>query len=106
MIRRPPRSTLFPYTTLFRSSWLVEDQYLFGTDLLVAPLLEEKPARDVYLPPGPWTDYQSGETYAGGRWHSIRAGEVPAILLVRDGAAIPHIELAQSTEWIDRKSVV
>src|SRR5260221_6748898 len=22
MIRRPPRSTLFPYTTLFRSEWL------------------------------------------------------------------------------------
>src|SRR2546430_13394188 len=24
MIRRPPRSTLFPYTTLFRSHWPVE----------------------------------------------------------------------------------
>src|SRR3712207_8966841 len=24
MIRRPPRSTLFPYTTLFRSRWGVE----------------------------------------------------------------------------------
>src|SRR5690242_21430396 len=24
MIRRPPRSTLFPYTTLFRSQWLVQ----------------------------------------------------------------------------------
>src|SRR3712207_7043701 len=24
MIRRPPRSTLFPYTTLFRSEWLPE----------------------------------------------------------------------------------
>src|SRR2546430_3796987 len=24
MIRRPPRSTLFPYTTLFRSSWSPE----------------------------------------------------------------------------------
>src|SRR2546430_11278279 len=24
MIRRPPRSTLFPYTTLFRSKWLSE----------------------------------------------------------------------------------
>src|SRR3712207_7347699 len=23
MIRRPPRSTLFPYTTLFRSQWLL-----------------------------------------------------------------------------------
>src|SRR5436309_11015409 len=25
MIRRPPRSTLFPYTTLFRSLWLIHD---------------------------------------------------------------------------------
>src|SRR2546428_7435536 len=25
MIRRPPRSTLFPYTTLFRSRWLGEE---------------------------------------------------------------------------------
>src|SRR5256885_8266549 len=25
MIRRPPRSTLFPYTTLFRSLWLGAD---------------------------------------------------------------------------------
>src|SRR5258708_40124041 len=23
MIRRPPRSTLFPYTTLFRSCWII-----------------------------------------------------------------------------------
>src|SRR3712207_9544092 len=26
MIRRPPRSTLFPYTTLFRSSYDIEDE--------------------------------------------------------------------------------
>src|SRR2546423_10265382 len=25
MIRRPPRSTLFPYTTLFRSTWPLSD---------------------------------------------------------------------------------
>src|SRR2546422_8201238 len=25
MIRRPPRSTLFPYTTLFRSRWAQDD---------------------------------------------------------------------------------
>src|SRR3712207_504657 len=25
MIRRPPRSTLFPYTTLFRSGWHLRD---------------------------------------------------------------------------------
>src|SRR5258708_26468400 len=26
MIRRPPRSTLFPYTTLFRSRWIGPDR--------------------------------------------------------------------------------
>src|SRR2546430_9788518 len=30
MIRRPPRSTLFPYTTLFRSERLVEEPLLLG----------------------------------------------------------------------------
>src|SRR6266705_6356840 len=27
MIRRPPRSTLFPYTTLFRSPWIRSGQH-------------------------------------------------------------------------------
>src|SRR2546430_11330067 len=30
MIRRPPRSTLFPYTTLFRSGWVSKSQFLSG----------------------------------------------------------------------------
>src|SRR2546430_9168049 len=30
MIRRPPRSTLFPYTTLFRSGWMESVDYGFG----------------------------------------------------------------------------
>src|SRR5689334_24826762 len=30
MIRRPPRSTLFPYTTLFRSAWFVADDRRAG----------------------------------------------------------------------------
>src|SRR5258707_5962419 len=29
MIRRPPRSTLFPYTTLFRSRWTVDQHGRF-----------------------------------------------------------------------------
>src|SRR3712207_8326908 len=27
MIRRPPRSTLFPYTTLFRSAWWAHESF-------------------------------------------------------------------------------
>src|SRR2546426_10184256 len=32
MIRRPPRSTLFPYTTLFRSSHICKNTRLIGVD--------------------------------------------------------------------------
>src|SRR5256884_7924946 len=43
MIRRPPRSTLFPYTTLFRSYALVEEvtrrARVAGTDRYTATML-------------------------------------------------------------------
>src|ERR1044071_36014 len=35
MIRRPPRSTLFPYTTLFRSELLLLDEPTSGLDPIV-----------------------------------------------------------------------
>jgi alpha-D-xyloside xylohydrolase len=82
------------------TSWLIEDEYMFGADLLVAPLFEESTARPVYLPPGKWIDYQTGRIYSGAQWHKIEAGEIPIILLVRDGAALPHAGLAQSTDDI------
>lgn len=83
------------------TSWLVEDEYLFGTDLLVAPLMAETAGRRVYTPPGNWIDYQTGRTYEGTRWHYIEAGEIPAVILVKEGVAIPHACLAQSTGEID-----
>jgi alpha-D-xyloside xylohydrolase len=82
-------------------SWLIEDQYLFGSDIMVAPLFEENTTgRNIYLPPGMWIDYQTGEVYQGG-WHRIEAGALPVVMLVRDGAVIPHASTAQSTNDID-----
>src|SRR3989475_8558223 len=52
MIRRPPRSTLFPYTTLFRSA--------DSADLREAPLRLEVP--QAQNEPGP-----AGHRYLGGR---------------------------------------
>lgn len=78
-------------------SWLVDDEYLFGSDMLVAPLFEEIDGRNVYLPKGKWIDYQTGVFYEGG-WHNIKVGEVLVVVLVRDGTVIPHIELVQPTQ--------
>lgn len=81
-------------------SWLVDNEYLFGSDMLVAPLFEEVTSRDVYLPPGEWIDYQTGKIYEEG-WHHIEAGEIPIVILVKDGTVLPHIGLAQSTKFMD-----
>jgi alpha-D-xyloside xylohydrolase len=81
-------------------SWLIDDEYLFGSDMLVAPLLENVTKRDVYLPPGQWIDYQTGKVYSGG-WHNIEAGKIPIVVLVHEGSVIPHIALAQSTAQMD-----
>ncbi|WNH11506.1 TIM-barrel domain-containing protein [Thalassobellus suaedae] len=78
-------------------AWLVDDQYLFGSDMLVAPLFENVTERKVYLPDGKWIDYQTGKVYNKG-WHTIKAGAIPIIALVKDGTVIPHIKLAQSTK--------
>jgi alpha-D-xyloside xylohydrolase len=83
------------------NSWTIEDEYMFGSDLLVAPLMEEGNSRNVYLPPGAWIDYQSGRQYRGGQWHEITAGQIPVVLLVRDHAAIPHARVAQNTSEIN-----
>jgi alpha-D-xyloside xylohydrolase len=78
------------------TSWLVEDEYMFGEDILVAPLMEDVPSRNVYLPPGLWIDYQSGNTYEGSGWHHVPAEEIPVVMMVKNGAAIPHARLVQS----------
>ena len=53
-----------------------QDEYLLGNDLLVAPLLEENAhSREIYLPQGTWTDFFSGEIYAGSQTITIDAGD-------------------------------
>ncbi|MNJ40867.1 Alpha-xylosidase [compost metagenome] len=85
--------------------WMIEDQYLFGSDILVAPLFEETDHRIVYLPQGQWVDYQTGAVYEGQQWLTIQAGQIPIIMLVRAGAAIPHVEAALTTDHIDWEQV-
>ncbi len=87
------------------TSWTIDDQYLFGSDLLVAPMFAAGDRRKVYLPPGAWIDYQSGRVYEGEKWHEIVAGKIPVVLLVRNHSVLPHIKVAQSTKDMDWNNV-
>jgi len=92
------------------TTWNLEDQFLFGEDILIAPIMEENMiARNVYLPKGKWINYQTKEVYEGSQWFNISVDEIPGIILVKSGSIIPHIELAQSTafmEWTKIELVV
>ena len=88
-----------------QGAWYVEDEYMFGSKILVAPLLESGNSRKVYLPKGKWIDYQNGKVYEGG-YQTIEAGRIPAIILVKDDSVIPHAPLAQRTDQIDWNAVV
>ncbi len=102
----PMLRTLFFEFPNDETSWLIEDEYMFGENLLVAPLFEDgKNTRKVYLPPGAWLDYQTGKVYQGEKWHSIAAGEIPIILLVKDHSVLAHVKTAQNTGEIDWNNV-
>src|SRR2546422_7161588 len=71
MIRRPPRSTLFPYTTLFRSPDPREHRHRFLDELEQRDPPHqhrrgrggaEDPAEDRWFRPAPWLDRSEEHT--------------------------------------------
>jgi alpha-D-xyloside xylohydrolase len=84
-----------------RTTQQVDDEYLLGPDLLVAPMFTAEGERDVYLPGTGWYDYWSDALLEGGRWHRVRAELKTLPLYVRAGATIP---LGPATRWSDEQS--
>lgn len=79
------------------------DQFLIGSDLLIAPIMTpDTDHRSVYLPDGKWFDYWSGEQYVGGQHHLVYAPLDKLPLFVREGAILPLGEIRQSTEEIEK----
>lgn len=69
-------------------AWKIQDAYLFGPSLLVAPVMEEGISRrDVYLPAGcKWTECATGRTYNGGHIVSAAAPLSVIPVFVREGS--------------------
>jgi alpha-D-xyloside xylohydrolase len=70
------------------------DQYMFGPDLLVAPVLElHAKERAVYLPSGAkWACCNTGREYSGGQTITVNAPLDTIPLFARDGAKLPLFE--------------
>ncbi len=69
----------------------IADEYYYGPDLLVAPVLNQATKRSVYLPEGDWLDYWTGTKLRGGQTVSADAPMSRIPLYVRAGTILPEI---------------
>jgi len=78
----------------------IEDQFLCGDRILVAPVMSEEAERRVYLPEGGWYDLFTDQHHHGGRWitRSSSIEEIP--VFVRAGTVLPMGPVAQTTAEI------
>jgi alpha-D-xyloside xylohydrolase len=73
-----------------RQVWHIDDEYYFGKEFLVCPVMNSEGRRDIYLPEGLWVNFFTGERLQGGRWYygvEVPLDEMP--VFVRPGATIP-----------------
>jgi len=70
--------------------WHIDDQYYFGDDFLVAPVMNSENKRDVYLPEGKWINFFSGSVSEGNCW--LKNFEAPLDEMpvwVKYGSSVP-----------------
>jgi alpha-D-xyloside xylohydrolase len=86
----PMRPLLFDFPQ-DATAWTVEDEFMFGPDLLVAPVLHEGAVeRPVYLPASTtWTDAWTGAALAGGQTLLVSAPLERIPLYLRGDAQLP-----------------
>jgi len=64
-------------------------EYMFGSSLLVAPVVDRQPRRMVYLPEGVWVDFWRKSAQAGGQWISTTAPLETIPVWVKGGTILP-----------------
>ena len=86
-----------------RQVWNIDDEYYFGTEFLVCPVMSADNRRDIYLPSGLWVDFFTGERLEGGRWYyDVETPLDRMPVYVRPGAAIPfYPDEIDSTDDMD-----
>ena len=71
----------------------INDEYMLGDDVLLAPILQQgQKARAVYLPKGTWIDYFSGEKLEGEKWHLRKMELDETGIFIKNNTIIPHFK--------------
>lgn len=81
----------------------VDDQYMIGDRMMVAPLFAGEVERTVVLPAGAWCDYWTGELVQGGGSIVVPASTANIPVYVKAGSVFPVAGIGASTESPESK---
>jgi alpha-glucosidase (family GH31 glycosyl hydrolase) len=76
----------------------VSDQFMFGEDLLVAPVVDEHNSRTILFPPGQWTGLWDGKTVSGPARVERRVPLDTIAVYLRSGSVVP-VQLSQDLQF-------
>jgi len=75
-------------------------EYMFGSKLLVAPVVTRKNQRKVYLPEGKWIDFWTKALCEGGRWIDVDVPLEKIPLWIKEGTILPY---GPEMDWVGQK---
>ena len=85
-----------------KASWAFEDQFMFGADMLVAPVYRSGGAVEVYLPKGSWTRLDNNSTFSSGTVHQFTLALDEMAVFIKSGA---EMLFAQPVDYIGDSSI-
>ena len=77
----------------------LDRQYMFGEDILVAPIFNENGKVKYYLPKGKWTNYLDNRVLEGGEWHTETHEYTTLPLMVRENTLIVEGSINNTTVY-------
>ena len=73
----------------------VDDQYMIGDRMMVAPLFAGEPSRKVVVPEGNWHDFWTGEVFKGGGEVTVPSSMDKIPVYVKSGSLVPCADVGQ-----------
>ena len=69
--------------------WKIDDQFMVGESLMVAPVIAGVSSRNIYLPKGDWVDFWTGKHVAGGQTVTMQVPLDIIPVFVKSGTLLP-----------------
>jgi alpha-D-xyloside xylohydrolase len=86
--------------------YTVDDQYMIGDRMMVAPLFAGEPGRKVVFPDCGWHDFWTGEAIAGGTAISVSASTEGIPVYVKTGSIVPWADIGLHTGASETRRIV